>query len=274
MRNTNDRTRERAFTLVEVLVVIAMIGILMALLLPALRGASQTARIAETGSNLRNIGAAILTYIDNNENHLPQKSWDVGGGQQAIIGSLFGGKRGTLPFFGIDQVGSDRRPLNKYLQGTLGPRTDNAGNVIADSEVNVFESPLDLGGPIQGFGSVDSMYDAVGTSYTLNDHCLTGDSFATLVPTQSPNGKPGGRMPNIIDTTRTWVVGEHPIYNYQEGGDRGLRWYDSSDVKTSLWFLDGSVKTNVTVPVDDGAGGPAHTTRDYTFLPFPEWPVN
>jgi prepilin-type N-terminal cleavage/methylation domain-containing protein len=61
----------RAFTLVELLVVMAIIALLAALLLPALARAKEKARAAKVHAELYGLGLALHMYADDNEGQLP-----------------------------------------------------------------------------------------------------------------------------------------------------------------------------------------------------------
>jgi prepilin-type N-terminal cleavage/methylation domain-containing protein len=63
--------RRRAFTLVELLVVIGIIAILIAILLPALQKAREQARIVACASNMRQIGLAMHMYANDNKGWMP-----------------------------------------------------------------------------------------------------------------------------------------------------------------------------------------------------------
>jgi len=60
-----------AFTLVELLIVIGIVGLLAGLLLPALSRAKESGRSTACLSNLHQIGIALQLYVQDNQNTLP-----------------------------------------------------------------------------------------------------------------------------------------------------------------------------------------------------------
>jgi len=64
-------TRRRAFTLIELLVVISIVALLIAMLLPALKKAKETARRAVCLSNQHQIVNALHVYAGENHDHFP-----------------------------------------------------------------------------------------------------------------------------------------------------------------------------------------------------------
>jgi len=64
------------FTLVELLIVIAIIAILAALLLPALASAHRKAQTVQCLNNLRQIGQTTYMYASDNDDHLPFAWYD------------------------------------------------------------------------------------------------------------------------------------------------------------------------------------------------------
>jgi prepilin-type N-terminal cleavage/methylation domain-containing protein len=63
--------RHRAFTLVELLVVVAIIGLLLGILVPALGRAREQATIVACKSNLKQIGTAVFAYAGDHDQAIP-----------------------------------------------------------------------------------------------------------------------------------------------------------------------------------------------------------
>jgi prepilin-type N-terminal cleavage/methylation domain-containing protein len=65
------RAGDAGFTLLELLVGIAVIALLASLLLPALGRAKRSAHATACISNLHQIGLALQLYVEDNEHRLP-----------------------------------------------------------------------------------------------------------------------------------------------------------------------------------------------------------
>gem|GEM_PF-939925 len=76
-----------AFTLVELLVVIGIIGVLISILLPSLNKAQNYARQVQCSSNMRSVGQSMLIYANQFNGYLfpPNKGWPGAGQYPPII---------------------------------------------------------------------------------------------------------------------------------------------------------------------------------------------
>lgn len=79
--NHSGSTRDpKAFTLVELLVVVGIISVLVAILLPALNKARQAARSLQCLSNVKQIATLMIMYANENKGSIPGVEWNTNGG--------------------------------------------------------------------------------------------------------------------------------------------------------------------------------------------------
>jgi prepilin-type N-terminal cleavage/methylation domain-containing protein len=137
-----DLIARRAFTLVELLVVIGIIVVLLAILLPSLELGAESGKRTKCASNLGAIGKAIAMYVNDSESNLyPQTS--SGATLQPTVTALQAkqyymllGQLGEVPGYNDPAFhDTDKRPLNRYL-GASG----------AGTEVKAAQCPSDAGG--------------------------------------------------------------------------------------------------------------------------------
>ena len=125
----NATSAKRGFTLIELLVAIAIVGILIALLLPAIQAAREAARRARCLNNSHQIGLAMQNYASCYNNAFPPsaKLTKAEGDKKAVEGYSYLVK--LLPFMEYDT-------LYKSLPASGDPEdTSNEGMATATKTV-------------------------------------------------------------------------------------------------------------------------------------------
>ena len=169
MRNRLLPHRGRAFTLIEMLVVLAIIGLLAGLLLPAVQQAREAANRTQCANNLRQIGLALLHYETINENLPPARISDQGPTWAVQI----------LPFI-------------------EGDNAWKAGAVVAIATPNkVFFCPSRRGPQTTLFSS-PGYFDGVPTVTALCDYAASKGAVLQLTRTLALEWAPFGVTVNCI----------------------------------------------------------------------------
>jgi prepilin-type N-terminal cleavage/methylation domain-containing protein len=124
----------RAFTIVELLVVVSIIAVLVGLLLPAVGKARDQAQLTKSQSNVKQIGTALVTYgAEYNDRQLTYINDNF---------SKYGGDGATAVTAYGNQTGYDHPPvILGYGQGGiwgffLGPDFGSAGNWVTITPID------------------------------------------------------------------------------------------------------------------------------------------
>ena len=90
-----ERRRPSGFTLIEMLVVIAILAVLAGILFPVIAKARASARKATALSNLKQVGGALLMYTAEYDEHLPSR-WPIWNGYREFYWRVDGGDLPSL----------------------------------------------------------------------------------------------------------------------------------------------------------------------------------
>ena len=174
MKHTFSVLSRKGFTLVELLVVVAIIGILVGLLLPAVQAAREAARRMQCSNNLRQLGLATLNY-EATFRRLPGLTGSSSFSPQArILPFIEQGNLSNLIDYGI--------PL--YVGPAFAARLNPVHQVAASTVLPVFQCPSDPADSLfDGLLPDGTVVKTAGLNYMYSYGSGTGTNYDDRYPT-------------------------------------------------------------------------------------------
>ena len=230
---------KRAFTLLELLVAIVIIGLVLAMLLPTMGRVREGARRVQCMNNLRQHGIAWYLYLDDHDECFPVDNLPPSAGGATKY--TFGGKQGSYSFYD-ENYDARWRVLNRYVD--IRSEDDKGA-------LEIFHCPSDMK-PAWPSPSKTN-FDYRGNSYLFNPLII------------NYNSRP--RPLSTITSPRNKVYLE--MCNYGNKPGHGRKGQLIPKIPVMVLFVDGHVagpflynadfesyKTNTSKPVIQDPNGP------------------